>query len=98
MGSEIPGYSFDAVPPSPISAAELAELMQSVLFTEDDSLAPAQAGDVLPDQVEAILDVWYGFVGANPHLLRYCSKRTLRAMDSRYLPPTLRCSMARIRR
>jgi Protoglobin len=24
---------------------------------------------VLAPQVEAILDVWYGFVGANPHLL-----------------------------
>ena len=72
--------------------------MQSVLFTEDDSLALAQAGDVLQDQVEAILDVRYGFVVANPHLLRHFSKRTLRAIDSRYLPPTLRCSMARIRR
>jgi hypothetical protein len=29
----------------------------------------APLGDVLAPQVEAILDVWYGFVGANPHLL-----------------------------
>ena len=25
--------------------------------------------EVLKDQVEAILDVWYGFVGSNPHLV-----------------------------
>ena len=73
MGNEIPGYIFDTVPPSPVSEAELAELMHTVMFTEDDALALAQAGDVLQDQVEAILDVWYGFVGANPHLLRYFS-------------------------
>lgn len=29
------------------------------------------AGEVLGDQVEAILDLWYGFVGSHPHLLYY---------------------------
>ena len=28
-----------------------------------------QQHDVVRDQIEAILDVWYGFVGSNPHLL-----------------------------
>lgn len=73
MGNEIPGYTFDEAAPSPVSESELADLMKTVLFTEDDVLALAQAGDVLEDQVGAILDVWYGFVGANPHLLRYFS-------------------------
>jgi hypothetical protein len=76
MTQEIPGYTFDIAAPSPVSEAELADLMKSVLFTEEDSLALAQAGDVLQDQVDAILDVWYGFVGANPHLLRYFSTPT----------------------
>jgi hypothetical protein len=31
---------------------------------------------VVKDQIEAILDVWYGFVGANPHLLASFSHRT----------------------
>ena len=31
---------------------------------------------VLADQVEPILDVWYGFVGANPHLLASFSHRS----------------------
>lgn len=29
------------------------------------------AGDVLADQVEEILDLWYGFVGSHPHLIKY---------------------------
>jgi hypothetical protein len=31
------------------------------------------AGDVLADQVEDVLDVWYGFVAAHPHLVHYFS-------------------------
>ncbi len=27
--------------------------------------------NVLADQVEAVLDVWYGFVASHPHLLYY---------------------------
>jgi hypothetical protein len=29
------------------------------------------AGEVLADQVDEILDLWYGFVGSHPHLLYY---------------------------
>jgi hypothetical protein len=36
---------------------------------EDDMAARRRSEDVLAPQIEAILDVWYGFVGANPHLL-----------------------------
>ena len=34
-----------------------------------DRGALRHSADILAPQVEAILDVWYGFVGANPHLL-----------------------------
>ncbi len=69
----IPGYGYDTAAPSPVGPAELAELKQSLLFTDDDAAALLQAGDVLEGQVDAILDVWYGFVGSHPHLLRYFS-------------------------
>jgi hypothetical protein len=29
------------------------------------------AGKVLADQVDEVLDLWYGFVGSHPHLLYY---------------------------
>ena len=36
---------------------------------EDDLAALRRSGEVLAGREEEILDVWYGFVGANPHLL-----------------------------
>lgn len=66
---DIPGYTYDSAAASPVSEAELADLKASVLFGEDDAASLRKAGDVLESQVEAVLDVWYGFVGAHPHLL-----------------------------
>jgi len=50
------------------------------------------AGEVL-DQIDAVLDLWYGFVAANSHLVYsngqpnsdYLIPQTLRSMDSRHL-------------
>lgn len=43
------------------------------MFGGDDVAALRKAHDVVADQVEAILDVWYGFVGGTPHLVAYFS-------------------------
>jgi hypothetical protein len=69
--THIPGYTYgtDAVPRSPVSLDELQLLQATLLLGEEDRAALRRSGDVLAPQVEAILDVWYGFVGANPHLL-----------------------------
>ena len=69
--TDIPGYTYgtDAVPRSPVSLDELQLLQATLLLGEDDRAALRRSGDLLAPQVEAILDVWYGFVGANPHLL-----------------------------
>jgi hypothetical protein len=69
----IAGYTYGApgVARSPLSIADLDLLKQSVLFTDEDVRYLRMAGEVLDDQVEAILDVWYGFVGSHPHLLYY---------------------------
>lgn len=71
--SSLPGYRLGdpALPPSPITLSELDDLKKSLLLGSDDIAALRQAHDVVQDQIEAILDVWYGFVGANPHLLYY---------------------------
>ncbi|SRR5579885_374002 len=75
MASAIPGYRYGdpGLPPSPLSEKDFADLKKSLLFGADDIAALRKAHDVVKDQVEAILDVWYGFVGANPHLLAYFS-------------------------
>jgi hypothetical protein len=55
---------------SPVSGADLALMEQSALWTEQDADALRRAADILGPQREAILDVWYGFVGSHPYLLR----------------------------
>jgi hypothetical protein len=72
--NSLPGYTYGRVTPSPVSIDELALLKQTVLFSEEDERLLRLAGDVLVDQTDAILDVWYGFVGSHPHLLRYFSQ------------------------
>ena len=71
--ASIPGYRLNdpALPRSPLTSADLVELKASLLFGDDDVAALRKAHDVVQDQVEAILDVWYGFVGATPHLLAH---------------------------
>jgi hypothetical protein len=83
----IPGYTLGQpmLAPSPVSLADLDELKKSLLFGEDDARALQRAREILAPQVEAILDVWYGFVGANPHLLRYFADPTSGQPNGDYL-------------
>ena len=69
--TDIPGYTYgtDAVPRSPVSLQELELLQATLLLGEADLAALRRSGDILAPRVEEVLDVWYGFVGANPHLL-----------------------------
>jgi hypothetical protein len=73
--TEIPGYRYGdpALAASPIGIDDLERLKATLLFTEDDAAALRRAGNILADQVEDILDVWYGFVGSTPFLLDYFS-------------------------
>lgn len=69
----IPGYTYgtEAAARSPLMLEDLERLKQAVLFTDDDAAALRQAGQVLADQVEDVLDVWYGFVASHPFLVHY---------------------------
>lgn len=71
--STIPGYTLGtaAVAASPLSDAEFDLLKQTVLLGDDDLRCLQAAGEILADQVEDVLDVWYGFVGSHAHLLHY---------------------------
>ncbi len=74
-GREVPGYNFGAstVARSPLGGEDLELLKQTVLFTEEDEEYLRLAGDVLEDQADEVLDLWYGFVGSHPHLIQYFS-------------------------
>jgi Protoglobin len=85
--TDIPGYRLNdpSLAPSPVTASMFYDLKRSLLFGADDVAALRRAHDILAPQVEAILDVWYGFVGANPHLLRYFSDPASAAPVGPYL-------------
>lgn len=69
--TNIPGYTHGSasLARSPVSLADFEKMKASVLFGDDDLRALRASHAIVQDQVEAILDVWYGFVGSQPHLL-----------------------------
>jgi hypothetical protein len=83
---EIPGYSYGApdTTRSPLGIGDLDLLKETVLFTEEDEHYLRMAGEVLEDQTENGLDVWYDFVASHPHLVRYFSDTEGNA-DEEYL-------------
>jgi hypothetical protein len=69
--THIPGYTARSreIARSPVRIAEFELMKKTALFSSDDVQMLKLSRAVLEDQVEAILDVWYGFVGSQPHLL-----------------------------
>jgi len=69
--SNIPGYTFgtSSVARSPVTLADFEQMKATALFGEDDIKYLRMSHDVVADQVDAILDVWYGFVASQPHLV-----------------------------
>lgn len=82
----IPGYTYGTPlsARSPLSDQDFADLQATLLLGEADLRALRLAHEVLQDQVEDVLDVWYGFVGGQPHLVRYFAGST-GAPDAAYL-------------
>ncbi len=73
------------VPRSPMTPAEFDLLKQSALFGDEDVRYLRLSGEVLGDQIEAVLDVWYGFVASHPFLIRYFARRSDGQPDEQYL-------------
>jgi len=67
----IPGYTHGthAVARSPVTLADFDRMKASALFGDDDVRWLRRSHALVAPQVEAILDVWYGFVAATPHLV-----------------------------
>lgn len=71
MSHDIPGYTAGTatIARSPLTLAEFELMKASALFGDDDVKHLRLSLEVVEDQVEEILDVWYGFIGSQPHLL-----------------------------
>ncbi|MEZ5098636.1 MAG: protoglobin domain-containing protein [Thermoleophilia bacterium] len=64
------GYTYDQpLPASPVTTSDLDLLLATLLWNDADSAALRQAGAVLEPQIDAVLDLWYGYVGSHPHLV-----------------------------
>lgn len=59
--------------PSPITGSQFAEMKEAALFGDDDVKALRRSRPILEPQTDAILDVWYGFVGSKSFLLEHFS-------------------------
>lgn len=83
MHTTIAGYTYgtEEVASSPLSMEDLGLLKQTVLFTKEDEKYLHLAGEVLQDQIEAVLDVWYSYVGSHPHLAHYFSTTDDKLID-----------------
>jgi protoglobin len=75
--SAIPGYMFGQsdVARSPVSEQDVELLKSTLLWSDDDDRYLQMASEVLADQVDDVLDLWYGYVGSHPHLVHYFSDR-----------------------
>ncbi len=73
QATTISGYNYGNadVARSPVSTSELELLKKTVFFSEEDEKYLRLAGEVLSDQTNDVLDLWYGFVGSNQHLVKY---------------------------
>lgn len=83
MTHAIAGYTYGAptLARSPVSLEDFERMKKSVLFGDDDVAALRESLAILDDQREAILDVWYGFVGSQPHLVASFSHNGAPSME-----------------
>ena len=83
----IPGYTHGsaALARSPVTPSIFEQMKASALFGADDVKYLRMSHEVVKDQVEAILDVWYGFVASHPHLVHYFGRKSDGQPDAAYL-------------
>lgn len=69
----IKGYDYGkaALEQSPVTLQDLGLLKKTLLWSDDDDRYLKMAGEVLKDQINEVLDLWYGYVGSNEHLVYY---------------------------
>lgn len=74
-GRGIPGYTYGTseVAQSPLSLHELELLKETVLWTDEDTKYMRMSREVLEEQTDDILDVWFSFMKVTPQLAAFFS-------------------------
>lgn len=80
---QINGYDYGkpTLAESPVTMQDLVLLKKTLLWFDDDDRYLKMAGEALSDQTNDILDLWYGYVGNNEHLVYYFTKDGQPNMD-----------------
>jgi len=80
---QIKGYDYGkgTLAKSPVTMQDLTLLKKTLLWSDVDDRYLKMAGEVLKDQTNDVLDLWYGYVGGNEHLVHYFTKNGLPNMD-----------------
>lgn len=86
-GRGIPGYIYGSkeLVKSPISLKDLDLLKQTVLWTDEDTKYMRMSREVLEDQTDQILDVWYSFIKVSPHLAVFFGHRSDPKINEEYM-------------
>jgi len=79
----IKGYDYGkaTLEHSPVTMQDLTLLKKTLLWSDEDDRYLNMAGEVLKDQTNEVLDLWYGYVGGNEHLVHYFTKNGQPNMD-----------------
>jgi hypothetical protein len=87
LPTKIPGYTAGqkSVAAAPYTIKDLESLEKALLFTNEDVLYLRKSKEILADQTDAILDVWYGFVASTPELVEYFKNVKTGQPDGDYL-------------
>lgn|SRR5262249_5016574 len=68
LAPSIPGYDYGKVQRSPVTLDEFKRLQSVVGFTDKDRQALSDAGELLADEAEALVDGWRKIIGSQEHL------------------------------
>jgi len=71
VSTEIEGYDYANVARSPVTLDALRELEATVGFTDEDRRALRQAGRILENHAEELVDGWRTIIGGQEHLARW---------------------------
>lgn len=82
LETNIKGYDYgNTAKPSPLTLKDLELLKATVLFSQTDEENLRKAGEVLIDQADAVMDIWYELIGSHPHMLIYFSKNNMANLE-----------------
>jgi hypothetical protein len=85
-GARPAGYTFgEKLATSPVTLKDLDALKRTLLLSDEDIKYLRMSREILADQTDAVLDVWYGFVAGTPELVYSFGNKDTGKPEGEYL-------------